>query len=743
MAKKSDQDDKLTQIVANAISDSLGYDGDELNTNMRDNLARYEGAPYGDERAGRSTVMSRDVLETVEMVMPSLVRCFMSSDAAAIFEPQGPEDEELALQATDYVNHVLMRQNPGFRIASSWMKSALITGSSFAKMWWDDIDKVTTEEYEGLNEQEYQLIVTDEEVEVLEHTAIGVIEESNIALNEEDAMMAAAGGIDDIQATHDLKIKRTVTKGRLRWEAIPPEEFFVNRTARSIDENDSSWTFACHRKLVSVEDLLAQGYDQDKVEGAASYSEEPYDLLTQQRFADMNIATSQYEDLDENTRRVFVFECYLRHDTDGDGISELRKVTALGGASNTVILENETADTLPFAECTAVSRPHRVYGWSLADLTKDLERLKTAILRTQMDGLYQTIYPRTAVDTSRIEDLSDLLSMEPGAVYRTIGDPRSAIQPITTQWSGAQAFPMLQWVDGMLEKRTGVNDLAGGLDKSNITADRMTATAVNEVANSARARVELICRQFAETGWTRLMKLALQMLNKHQNKEEVVRLRGMWTPVDPRAFNVDMDLKINVGLGMGTKQDQVNKLAVIAQKQEQLIMQLGLQNPIAPLPMLYNTYKAMCEAADLNAEAFFMDPTMAMQQQQGQPKAPDPRMIEAQQKMELAKMEAQSRLEQSAQEAQLRSETDRMKAQSDAEIARFKAELAAKTAREAAELKVSQDREEATNRLAFEYEKMRADHEYKMRELEMERQLEADKMAMGSPSGNANINLTD
>ena len=333
--------------------------------------------------------------------------------------------------------------------------------------------------------------------------------------------------------------------------------------------------------------------------------------------------------------------------------------------------------------------------------------------------------------------------MEPGAVYRTIGDPRSAIQPITTQWSGAQAFPMLQWVDGMLEKRTGVNDLAGGLDKSNITADRMTATAVNEVANSARARVELICRQFAETGWTRLMKLALQMLNKHQNKEEVVRLRGIWTEADPRSWNVDMDLKINVGLGMGTKQDQVNKLAVIAQKQEQLIMQLGLQNPIAPLPMYYNTLRKMCEAADLNPESFFMDPTQAMQQQQGQPPAPDPRMIEAQQKMELAKMEAQSRLEQSAQEAQLRSETDRMKAQSDAEIARFKAELAAKTQREAAELKVAQDREQATNRLTFEYEKMRADHEYKMRELEMERQLEADKMAMGSPSGNANINLTD
>ena len=141
MAEKVD-DDQLTSIVANSIRDSLGYEGDDLSSNFRDNLARYEGAAYGDERAGRSSVMSRDVLEAVEMVMPSLVRTFMGTESAAIFEPVGPEDEQAAEQATDYVNHVLMKQNPGFRIASSWMKSALITGSSFCKLWWEDTEKV-------------------------------------------------------------------------------------------------------------------------------------------------------------------------------------------------------------------------------------------------------------------------------------------------------------------------------------------------------------------------------------------------------------------------------------------------------------------------------------------------------------------------------------------------------------------------------------------------------------------------
>lgn len=239
------------------------------------------------------------------------------------------------------------------------------------------------------------------------------------------------------------------------------------------------------------------------------------------------------------------------------------------------------------------------------------------------------------------------------------------------------------------------------------------------------------------------MRLAIQMLNRHQNQEEVVRLRGEWINIDPSSWNVDMDLTINVGLGMGTKQEQLSKLSVVAQKQEQLMQQLGLNNPIAPLTQYYNTLKKMCEAADLNPALFFTDPTQAMQAQAGQPKAPDPKMVEAQQKMELAKMEAQAKLQQSQQEAQMKGETDRMKAQSDAEVARFKAELTAKTQREAAELKAAVDREEATNRLTFEYEKMQRDHEYRMRELQAEKELEREKMAAGSPDGNANINLYD
>ena len=316
MTEKID-DARLTEIVAQNIRDSLGFEGDDLSSQMRDNLARYEGEGYGDEREGRSQVMSRDVLETIEMVMPSLVRTFMGTESAAVFEPIGPEDEDAAEQATDYVNHVLMKQNPGYRIATSWMKSALITGSSFCKVWWEDLERVKEETYTGLSEQEYMVLVNNPEVEVLEHTELGVYgdEDSDTVMDDQMAMTEA---LNDrvVNPIHDVKIRHTQSKGRLRWEAIPPEEFFVNRLARSIDETDPTWSFACHRSARAVEELIEEGYDEETVYAASTTSDEIYDQLFQQRFADLETMTNEYSSLDPLQRRVAVSYTHLRaHET--------------------------------------------------------------------------------------------------------------------------------------------------------------------------------------------------------------------------------------------------------------------------------------------------------------------------------------------------------------------------------------------------------------------------------------------
>lgn len=734
MADRLDED-RLRAIVASQIRGALGYDSDQLSGMRADNIARYEGEPYGNEVEGQSQVMSRDVMETVEAVMPSLVRTFLQSDQVFTFEPEGPEDDEYADQATDYVNFCLMRDNDGFRIGQDWMKSALITNTSVVKVWWDEADHVKEENYSGLGEEEFIALVEDDDVEVLEHSAYA--EAGGELAEPEDAMMAGMMGAP-VRAVHDVKIRRKTVKKRLRWEAVPPEEFLVNRRARSLSLDDSTFYFCCHRQARSVEELIADGFDEEKVRRASEH-DDWYLEEAEERNDDLEYTDESYSETDESQRRIWVYECYLKVDWDGDGVSELRRVTVLGGGTNTEILENESTEELPFADLCAVRLPYRFYGYALADLVKDIQELKTALWRVMMNGLYVSLYPQRAVNQGSVE-LDDLLSLEPGGMIRTDGPPAQHIMELTTSWNGAQAFPMMQYIDQILASRSGVNDLAGGLDGSVLQGE--TARAVDEAANSARARVELMVRNMAE-GWRKLAKLALITLNRHQDRERVIRLRNEWVPVDPRSWNVDMDVRVSIGLGLATKSEQAQRYGFIAQKQEQIMAQMGPTNPLAPLDRYYETLKKLAEAADLNAEDHFTDPTEWVEQQRQQPPQPNPEAMKAQAELQMKQQESQAKLQQAQAEAQMRAQTDQRKAELDAEIARFKAEMDAQQQRENAELRAAVDREIASNKLALERDRMNLEHQYRMQELAAEAELEAAKMRAGSRDGQGNIDVSD
>ena len=731
-------DDQLASIIGAYISESLGYDADELSASRTDNLAKYDGE-LENLVEGRSAVQSRDALEVVEMAMPAITRTFLGSEPAAAFMPQTPDDEDLAEQVTQYVNHCLFVDNPGFQICQDWFRSALITGTSFCKIYWDTTVEVKEENYTGLTDVELNILGDNEDIEIVSTKSYG--ESKEMILNEEDAMRAALEG-QEVAVYHDVTIERTIDRRRLRWNAVPPEEMLVNPEARSLDENDPTWYFCAHRQPVSVEDLLAAGYDEDKVMSAPSYDED-FDELYRQRMNDLDTInySNQNNQIDPMQRRVMVYECYLKADYDDTGRSQLRKITTVGGAKSVEILENEPIEELPFAELTAVRRPHRLFGYSMVDLTKDLQRLKTALLRSMMDGLYLSLFPHKGVNASMVE-MDDLLSESPGSIYRVNGNPAEAIVNMSSTWTGAQAFPMLQFIDQMIERRTGMNNLATGFDGRALTGE--TARGVDEMAAAAKSRLEMVIRNFGETGWGRLMRLALIYITRHQDKERVVRLTGKeWTTIDPSTWHSNFDVKVATGLGAGTRNDVVSKLNFIASKQEAILNQMGINNPMAPLPKYYNTLRKLAEAADQDPDLFFDNPAMAMQQQAQQPQRPSPQMMKMQAEMEMKREENTAKMQQSQAEAQMKAEIDTLKAQKDAEIARFKAELEATQQRENALLDAEVKREVEANKLQLEYERMEAQHRYRMAELEAEERLERSKMAAGSPDGQGNINVSD
>ena len=738
-------EDELRGIVAGQIRGALGFDHDQLSSRRADNLARYEGEFYGDEREGRSKVMSRDVMETVEAVMPSLVRTFLGTDQVVQFEPNGPEDDDYAEQATDYVNYILMADNDGVRIGYDWMKSALISGTSVVKLWWDETEKTKEEEYNCLDDQQFMDLVSDDSIEVIEHTAYGVV--NGQPVERDVAVIAPQMGVG-VGVTHDVKVKKTFTKARLRWEALAPEEFLVNRRARTLDEDDETFYFCAHRTARSIDALKAEGYDEDLLERIATEYEELYLAEEQERFDDLEYS-SEFREVGH--KRVWVYECYMRLDYDEDGAAELRKMTVIGGGVNTEILDNEVVEELPFADLSAVRLPHRFNGWSLSELVKDIQRLKTTLWRAMMDGLYQSLFPHKAVDQNKVE-LDDLLSEEPGSLFRTNGSPHDAILPIATQWNGVQGFSMIEYIDRVLISRSGVNDLAGGLDANALQGE--TARGVEEAASAAKARIELMARMMAETGWKRLCKLALKMVNRYQDKQRVVRLRGEWVNVDPRSWNVDMDVRVNVGLGVGSKAEQIAKLNAVLNEQKEILVQMGPDNPLSPLDKFYNTLTKLTEAADLEPGLHFDDPTEWLEQKRAQPPAPNPEMLKHQTELQMKQAEMQAKAEQSQRDAAMRAETEREKAAMAAEIERFKAELDAQIQRQKAEMQVAVDRERLAQEQAVSLERMQrefehkmaelqAENQYKTAELQAEKELEAAKMAARSRDGQGNINLSD
>ena len=708
--RRGNPDRELQSAVSAQLRASLGWDSDELSTQRAEAWRYYEG-DLGVQPAppGRSKVMSRDVLETVEALMPSLVRVFLGTEKIFRFEAESPEDEDVAEQATDYIAWI-MRRGDHFQQMFDWMKSPLIHKLSIIKAYWEEREVSTTDEYTGLMEEEMADLVNDDAIEVVEQR------------ERFEEIQDPMSGMLLPFPVYDIKVKRTEMQGDVVLEAIPPEEFLVSRRARSL--HDAS--FVAHRTKKSRSQLLDMGYTEEQIEELSPISDDDFSEETTERWDDVDFSAGGEDYGDDDARRYWLYECFIWHDYDDDGRAERRRVVVGNGPDKPVILENDESEDLPFASLTPVPLPHRLIGFSMEDLSREAQRWKTGLLRVMNDGLYHATMPRmvVAMDGFDLDYLGDLLNQAPGGIIRT--KTMGAVQPLSTTWDGERAFGMLQYIDDLNVRRTGVMPMGPDLQPDTLQPE--TAAKVMEDGNRNRERVELITRVYAETGFRDLARIMLRLVVRHQDKPRMVKLRNKWVPMDPRGWNIDMDVKPNVGLGTGNRDQQLQRYMVISQKQEQILMTAGPQNPLVSMQNYYNTLSKMVEAADLSdPDLYFTDPSQAQQQPQGQPK-PDPKMIEAQGKMQLEQQKAQAEMALKQQQAQ-----------ADLQAKQAEMQMRMEMERETNAAKIQLMREEMTARLELERQKAAMQGQLKTQELAMEGQLEAVKMAAGSRAGQGNI----
>jgi hypothetical protein len=650
--------EELKALVADEINNAIGYLESDTVQSRADAMNYYMRDKYGNEVDGRSQVITGEVAEAIDGALPQLIRVFTSCEDAVRFEPTKDGEEELADQASDMANWVFYKDNDGFLILHNWFKDALLQKVGVVKAYWEEKKDITKEKYKGLSDDELAMIMQTDEYEIVKHSTDNII------------------GADGITyQSHNVTIQRTDDKSRIAIETVPPEEFLISKRAKTIEDSP----FVAHRRMISRGDLIAMGYDKTEVDTIPSGDRLEYAPERLARFG-RDEQPDYAQSTDQSMEEVEVFECYIKVDTGSDGLLEMRRIIMAGEK----ILSDEECDYVPFHSVCPIPIPHKFFGQSLADRTMDIQLTKSTILRQMLDNLYLTNNYRVGAVEGRV-NLDDLLSSTAGGVVR-MKDP-NAVVPLTVQNTASQSFPMMEYLDAVQAKRTGVSDMQQGLDAN--VLQNTTATAVAAMMQQSAGKLELMARLFAETGVKSLFRGILHLLCKYQTKEKTIRMRGKWVSYDPREWSNLYDVSINVGLGNGNRQEQIAMLQMIMAKQEEIIGKYGANNPLVTVTQYRGTLGRMIEMAGFkDTTSFINDITPEIEQQIAQQASQPPADPTSEAAQLYAKVEA-DKVQLNAQTAQAKLELDREKMQLDNE--RKNLELEQKAAKMEADYRVKQD----------------------------------------------------
>lgn len=641
-------------------------------------LDYYLGRPMGNEVEGRSKVISRQVWDTVEWLKPQLADIFCSGEEIVSFAPRGPEDTKGAEQETDYINHLITQKNNWFEIWYSWTHDALIQKNGYVKAYWDDSEDQTVEKYARLSEVEYQSLMQDKSIEIAE---------------------LEMGMDPELGPVYSCEVHRLKPRNVVKVENIPPENISVDQNARCLSLQDPRVAFVRHAEQKTISELRNDGLDvpDDISDGGDSFAEWENDQRNEfSPWADRDGIVS-----DPSMRRVRVRECWIRCDYDGDGRAELRHVIVVG----TTVLLNEDADCVPIVALCPIPLAHRHHGLSVADAVIDLQEIQTALLRGALDNQYLANNGRYGINENNV-NLDDMLDSRPGSLVRVNGNPGENLFPLTHTTNGQIVVPMMEYMDKIGARRTGISEQSQGLnpDALNNQAGRQ---ANNTFQTAALQRIKFIARTFAETGVKSLFQLVHAITLKNSRQMEMVQLRGEWVPVNPREWTKRSDLVISVALGGGDRPQQMEVLSVVRQMQLEMIP-LGLAKP----QHLHATMTRFMRAAGFkDAAEFWNDPTK-------EPPPPPQPPIEIQ--LEQLKQQGEAQKLQATQQAE--AQKFQAEHQMNAAIERLKAEAKQREVQLQLELQASNDMRDG------EREMFKAEKQAQLAQAQLDVQLAVENM---------------
>ena len=630
---------EIEGIVQSAISDAVDFIESEISDDRIKAQRYYDGESDLGYEDGRSKVVATKVRDTVRSVKPSLMRIFLSTAKPVEFVPRGPEDVGMAEQATEFMHHEFTRLN-GYRVLNDAFQDALVKKQGIVKAYWMMYPEAEIFTFTDLSDDEYAYLIDDDEVTVIEHSI-----EMTISMDEM--------GMEVEMPIHSVKLSRQKERGELCIESIPPEEFFINRDARSLDDA----YITAHRTDMRAGDVIAMGFDPEVVlnlSGLESGSEMTEAETYERRGYDMD--TSDSDEQDPTMKNVTITEAYMRIDADGTGVPVLHKLTCGGTAYE--LLDFEPCDEIPFAKFEIDPEPHAFYGRSLAEIVMDDQDAATSVLRGILDNVAMTNNPRVGIVDGSV-NIDDVLNNEIGAVVRM--RQAGSVQDLSVPFTAGQTLGALTYLDGLVESKTGVSRASMGLDPDAMQST--TKAAVQATVQAAAGQVEVMVRNLAD-GMRDLFGLMLRLMSKNIDEEQMMRMNGSFVPVDPRVWDQSMDVAINVGLGTGREEEKAMALSQALQMQMSVYQNYGPQNGLVSLTNIRNTLADQLAVSGIrNADRYFapitqeieaqmMQAQQAAQAQQGQAPDPNAAFLQAEQMKAQTKMQADmAKLQLEAQKA--------------------------------------------------------------------------------------------
>lgn len=603
--------DDIEKAARNAAEDAVDFRDSELSEIRTRTDNYYQGRVTLKAPDGRSKVIVTKVRDGVKSVIPSIARIFTQTDTVAQFYSDDEEDEKMCEDATKYCNAVFWK----FGGYQAFIESSI--DSLKARV---GIMKITVEKKEIPYHKTFETTQPPEVEAIAEQQGAQLTEQS-----ETESVF-------------------TALRSRYEWSisCVPPEEFIIDRNATSIPGS----FFCAHTRPEKISELIKMGYSFEDLKDIPTYSPPSMNLEKQERnklLIDKDEGTST--DIDPTSRELLFTEACLRIDADGDGVAELRRLGLVG--DDYKLLSDEPLNYHPYAAVKAEFQPHVFYPICLAeDLVGDQDA-QTSLLRSIIDNAALVNSPRTEVNEN-VVNLDDVKNGEIGAIIRV--RQMGQINELTTEFVAGQTLPVLQYLDEVSQKRSGITPLSQGLDADALQSTTKIAAAA--AVQGSDARIEMMARNIGESGVKELFLCILRTAISTIKEEVSINTGEGYSRVNPSWWHDQVSVRVNVGLGSGRIDEKKMALAQVAQFQQQLITTFGVSNPLCNWNNARNTMADMLRLSGIHTTtAYFpyvpptqlqqFDQMLKQQSQENQQKQEQAQQMQNKAMLDLVKVEAQ------------------------------------------------------------------------------------------------------